>query len=138
MSKSKVHSAFALLIATAVTFSMSVGCSKQNEGERCDRMKAGDSDCEDGLICTKVAGEDRCCPPDGSPIGDSRCSRTGTGSGSGGQGNSGGQTSSGGLSNAAGEGSGGSSSGGDGSGGLSNGGGNSDAGAPAQGGAEGV
>jgi hypothetical protein len=78
MSKSRVwQSAATLLFATAVSLSLSVGCSKQGEGERCDRAKAGDSDCEDGLKCDKVDGQDRCCPPPGAPISDSRCQSTG-------------------------------------------------------------
>ncbi|HET9933987.1 MAG TPA: hypothetical protein VFQ35_24960, partial [Polyangiaceae bacterium] len=64
MSKSRIKSALTLLFATAVTLSLSVGCSKQGEGERCDHTNAGDTDCEDGLVCTNVApNQDRCCPP---------------------------------------------------------------------------
>ncbi|MFZ5891331.1 MAG: hypothetical protein ACOY0T_09795 [Myxococcota bacterium] len=116
MSKSRVwHSAVTLFFATAVSLSLSVGCSKQGEGERCDQKNAGDTDCDDGLICTNVStsmtSENyRCCPPEGAAIGDSRCQRTGV-SGTGGQSNSGG-SSSGGSSN------GGSSSGGNANGGA--------------------
>lgn len=136
MSKSRTRSALTLLFATALTLSLSVGCSKQSEGERCDRTNAGDTDCEDGLVCTNVGmNEDRCCPPDGASLGDSRCMRTGTSFG--GQGNAGGSAS-GGASN------GGASGGGNGgNGGLSSGGSSagssSDAGASGStpGGAEG-
>lgn len=95
MSKSRIkQSAVTLLFATAVSLMLSVGCSKQGEGERCDHEKAGDSDCDDGLVCVMADdGQDRCCPPSGAAVGDSRCQRTGASTG--GQGNSGGSNSGG-------------------------------------------
>ena len=134
MWKSRTKSALTLLFATALTLSLSVGCSKQGEGERCDSTAAGDTDCEDGLVCTNVGvgtKEDRCCPPDGATPGDSRCMRTGT--------STGGQSSTGGAGGGGGASSGGASNGGN--GGMSSSGGSAgssaDAGAPAQGGSEG-
>ncbi len=63
----------------------SVGCSRQGEGERCDLAANGHNDCEEGLFCTPASGDvDRCCPPQGAAIEDSRCVRSGrveTGSG---------------------------------------------------------
>jgi hypothetical protein len=62
----------------ALGASFAGGCSRQGEGERCDRLKAGgDGDCDSGLVCT-LCGDlqdgltDRCCPPDGK-YSDSRC-----------------------------------------------------------------
>lgn len=60
-------------------------CSEQAEGERCDRAKAGDTDCDAGLTCVAegellVKGADRCCPPEGQETSD-RCVR-GSASGS--------------------------------------------------------
>jgi len=62
----------------ALGASFAGGCSRQGEGERCDRLKAGgDGDCDSGLVCT-LCGElqdgltDRCCPADGK-FSDSRC-----------------------------------------------------------------
>jgi hypothetical protein len=85
--------------------SVSQGCSRQSEGERCDSEANGDLDCNDGLIC-KRCGDlqervvDRCCPP-GTSYSDPRCepaatpgqclSQTGTG-GSGGGGGTGGSS----------------------------------------------
>ena len=102
MSKSRVwQSAVTLLVATAVSLSLSVGCSKQGEGERCDYPKAGDSDCDDGLFCVNVDKQDRCCPPQGAAISDSRCQGQIT-SGSGGTSSTGGTSSAGGTGNASG------------------------------------
>jgi hypothetical protein len=59
------------------------GCGKQGEGERCDYLRNGHQDCESPLICVQ-AGElvddsqnapDRCCPPEGQPYSDERCTR---------------------------------------------------------------
>ena len=61
------------LVALSLALSTG-GCSRQGEGERCDKTANADNDCEDGLICTPKVGADRCCPPDGAPIDDSRCS----------------------------------------------------------------
>jgi hypothetical protein len=65
-------SAFAVLSAP--------GCSQQGEGERCDKAKNGDDDCDDGLVCVGknelVEGiTDRCCPADANAFNDSRCTR---------------------------------------------------------------
>jgi hypothetical protein len=51
------------------------GCSRQAEGERCDHAANGDEDCDEGLECVRPRGGavDRCCPPAGAPIEDSRC-----------------------------------------------------------------
>jgi hypothetical protein len=133
MSKSRTKSALTLLFATSLTLALSVGCSKQGEGERCDRAAAGDTDCEDGLVCTNVGmNEDRCCPPDSAALGDSRCMRTTT--------STGGQSSTGGAGGGGGASNGGASNAGNGgmsSSGGSSAGSSSDAGAPAQGGSEG-
>ena len=50
------------------------GCSKQQEGERCD-LNSGNLDCDTGLICRSGdqlnigvgTGFALCCPPDGVP-----------------------------------------------------------------------
>ena len=57
-----------------------VGCSRQSEGERCDRVAAGDTDCNDGLkcvACVKLARGvvDRCCPAAGAET-TSECQRS--------------------------------------------------------------
>jgi hypothetical protein len=65
---------FALGLVLLVTGLSAGGCSRQGEGERCDLAANGDADCDEGLIClSKVGNVDRCCPPQGAPIGDSRC-----------------------------------------------------------------
>lgn len=52
---------------SAIALISAPGCSQQAEGERCDRTKNGDLDCDDGLICV-ASGQlldktaDRCCP----------------------------------------------------------------------------
>jgi hypothetical protein len=76
---------FAFFLArTAIVASFSgaafMGCSRQSEGERCDREAAGDTDCNDGLrcvLCTDLAtGQvDRCCPPTAGSESDSNCKR---------------------------------------------------------------
>ncbi len=52
---------------------LTTSCSQQQEGERCDLnngISGGDSDCNDGLICTAAkdlgTDTDRCCPADRS------------------------------------------------------------------------
>lgn len=70
------------LIAFGLGAALVPGCSKQGEGERCDKDAARNEDCDSGLVCipkNQLADEstDRCCPPDGSAISDSRCSRSG-------------------------------------------------------------
>jgi hypothetical protein len=89
--------AFFTLTSVLVIGLLSPGCSQQGEGERCDNLRAGDSDCDSGLIC-KPKGQllekltDRCCKPDNS-YDDSRCApNTGTVS-TGGKGGSGGSSS---------------------------------------------
>ena len=54
------------LVAFSVTMGF-VGCSRQSEGERCDEKAAGDTDCNDGLVCIRCeelhsGSIDRCCP----------------------------------------------------------------------------
>lgn len=95
----------AALAAAGLFVALTVGgCSRQGEGERCDRTANGDEDCEDGLFCvTKVGNVDRCCPPSGAPIDDSRCSvpdapSGGLTGGTSGGGTDGGGTNSGGTS----------------------------------------
>ncbi len=68
-------------LSTGLLVGLLTACSKQGEGERCDSSKAGDSDCEDGLICTDLNSGtsqalERCCPPSGAPISDDRCNPT--------------------------------------------------------------
>ena len=65
----------ALVLGAA--FSVSSGCSRQAEGERCDFAWAGDQDCADGLVCTPCGNLqqqsiDRCCKP-GGVYTDARC-----------------------------------------------------------------
>jgi hypothetical protein len=71
----------ALVLSCGSLLALATACSKQGEGERCDLNKAGDSDCEDGLQCTRVGSADRCCPPEGAQISDDRCDRTSNPSG---------------------------------------------------------
>jgi len=66
----------ALVLSCGSLLALATACSKQGEGERCDLNKAGDSDCEDGLQCTRVGSADRCCPPEGAQSSDDRCDRT--------------------------------------------------------------
>jgi hypothetical protein len=115
------------------------GCGKQGEGERCDKQRNNDTDCEAGLVCTRADdlvdksqnAADRCCPPEGETITDDRCQRsTGTGgsggtdagtdSSSGGQSGASGSSGTAGAAGAAGS---GGTSGSGGSGGVSGGGG---------------
>ena len=79
--------AFGKLVGFLIAFGLGAalvpGCSKQGEGERCDQLAAGNEDCDSGLVCilkSELADEstDRCCPPDGEGISDSRCTRGGT------------------------------------------------------------
>jgi hypothetical protein len=60
-----------------------VGCSRQSEGERCDKEAAGDTDCNTGLYCIRCdqlqrGGVDRCCPLDPNAHTDSDCDRADT------------------------------------------------------------
>jgi hypothetical protein len=112
----------ALGFALGLAGVLSGGCSRQAEGERCDLAANGDDDCEEGLICvSKVGNVDRCCPPEGAPIDDSRCSAANAPSGGPTGGASSGGSATGGASTA-GASSGGTSSGGSASGGTSSGG----------------
>jgi hypothetical protein len=84
---------FAAAWSVGVTLLLAAGCSEQAEGERCSSAKNGDGDCDEGLTCVLSdqlqdgSIGDRCCAPDGAPIGDARCTRkTGTGSSTGGTG----------------------------------------------------
>jgi hypothetical protein len=87
-----------LLLVLALPLGLALvapGCARQHEGERCNRAN-GNLDCQSpgtGLLCT-VASDlrggddkvDRCCPPRGETITDTRCERRvsgGTGGGSG-------------------------------------------------------
>jgi hypothetical protein len=56
------------------------GCSQQGEGERCDKNKNGDLDCDSGLVCVKKNElidnvTDRCCPAVEGSESDKRCTR---------------------------------------------------------------
>lgn len=60
-----------------------VGCSRQSEGERCDKVAAGDTDCNDGLFCIECedlarGSVDRCCPKDPSAHTNGDCDRSDT------------------------------------------------------------
>jgi hypothetical protein len=75
--------AFFAFTSVLVSALLAPGCSQQGEGERCDNLRAGDSDCDSGLICVPKGQllegiTDRCCKPDRS-YDDSRCApNTGT------------------------------------------------------------
>ena len=93
-----------------------LGCSEQQEGQRCD-LDNGNADCADGLVCTSKqtlgTKSDMCCPssgksgsPDCTPsLGGTTTTSSGSGgaggqggaSGTGGQGGSGGQAGAGGA-----------------------------------------
>jgi hypothetical protein len=73
MSRSR-RKVFSLVVLTGLALGVLTACSKQAEGERCDSVVAGNSDCEDGLVCTRISTEvERCCPPEGARISDDRC-----------------------------------------------------------------
>jgi hypothetical protein len=66
-------------IAISVTMGF-VGCSRQSEGERCDKEAAGDTDCNTGLVCVicielAQGSIDRCCPPNPDDASDPACRR---------------------------------------------------------------
>jgi hypothetical protein len=63
---------FSLVVLTGLALGVLTACNKQAEGERCDSL-AGNSDCEDGLVCTQIGAVERCCPPEGARISDDRC-----------------------------------------------------------------
>lgn len=83
--------------ASLVALVLLVACSRQEEGDRCS-VENDDNDCESGLICIDYhdlrGGEadevSRCCPPEGEPISNARCTPLIGGGGNGG-GNAGGQ-----------------------------------------------
>ena len=87
-----------------------VGCSKQGEGERCDQIAAGNTDCEDGLVCVactqlRTGVVDRCCPATPGAESDAACQRADVerpGEACGITGSSGGTTGSGGSNGASG------------------------------------
>ena len=71
-----------VLIASASLWAF-VGCSRQSEGERCDRTAAGDTDCNAGLKCIPCAElnsgvVDRCCPAKAGDETTSACQRSAT------------------------------------------------------------
>jgi hypothetical protein len=78
---------FLWLTQAAVTlFALSalfVGCSRQSEGERCDKKAAGNTDCNDGLECIECeklarGSVDRCCPIDTTAHTEGACDRADT------------------------------------------------------------
>jgi len=85
------------LAASLAALVLLVACSRQEEGDRCS-TENDDNDCESGLRCLDwhdLRGGDadhvsRCCPPEGEPISNERCTPLIGGGGSGG-GNLGGQ-----------------------------------------------
>lgn len=57
-----------------------VGCGKQSEGERCVSKEAGNTDCEEGLVCVpcyalRTGQVDRCCPPVSAADSTGSCER---------------------------------------------------------------
>ena len=69
-----------IVLALATLF---VGCSRQGEGERCDKEAAGDTDCDTGLKCIECerlarGAVDRCCPEDSSAHTKGECDRADT------------------------------------------------------------
>jgi hypothetical protein len=77
MALSFRSAAFFTLTSALLLGLLSPACSQQGEGERCDNLRAGDSDCDSGLECVQADDlleklTDRCCKPDGS-YEDSRC-----------------------------------------------------------------
>ena len=67
-------------------------CKAQGEGERCDKAKTQNADCEPPLVCISSErllenNSDRCCPEVAGEESDSRCTRrvstSGTGGGAG-------------------------------------------------------
>jgi hypothetical protein len=76
---------FSLWLARAAIIGFSVamtlvGCGKQSEGERCDQEAAGNTDCEEGLVCVpcyalKTGQVDRCCPAVSAAESTGSCTR---------------------------------------------------------------
>ena len=85
---------------------MILACSKQGEGERCDRQVNEDEDCESGLVCktkeTLNQPTDRCCPPEGAAVSDDRCRTVSAPASSGGSSSGGATSSSGGATSSSG------------------------------------
>jgi hypothetical protein len=56
------------LLGLAVSFGTLGACSNQGEGQVCDPNadNSGNSDCQDGLVCTSIGSQHRCCPSDRS------------------------------------------------------------------------
>jgi hypothetical protein len=81
------------LSLSLLALTLSGGCSRQGEGDRCDFDTNGNADCDDGLVCIKSTlllsndKADRCCPASGSAS-DSRCALNTGSTGSGGSGGS--------------------------------------------------
>ena len=91
--------ASALRTFTASTFALALllgafapSCKAQGEGERCDKGKNQNADCEPPLVCIAQNrllenNADRCCPEVAGEESDSRCTRkvstSGTGGGAG-------------------------------------------------------
>jgi hypothetical protein len=76
---SALRSAIVFSFVFGVAALSAPGCSQQGEGERCDRFKAGDGDCDSGLECVALSElldrtSDRCCPAPGTES-DDRCRR---------------------------------------------------------------
>ena len=89
------------LVSVAVAL-VAPGCSQQGEGERCDKDKNGDEDCDSGLTCTPKDSllegiTDRCCPAAGTET-DKRCTPRSVASEPGGRAGSGGVAGTGGSS----------------------------------------
>lgn len=65
--------ALAALFPALFVLSVIPGCSNQSEGERCgdDNNASNNDDCQSGLVCTAIAGVNRCCFP--NHVTDSRC-----------------------------------------------------------------
>ena len=64
-------------------------CKAQGEGERCDKAKTQNADCEPPLVCISSErllenNSDRCCPEVSGEESDSRCTRKASTSGTGG------------------------------------------------------
>jgi hypothetical protein len=99
---------FPALTLVLALLSSAVGCKAQGEGERCEKAKTQNADCEPPLVCipandlaesTMGSKTDRCCPSVSGEETDSRCTRKAPGTG-----NSGGTSGTGGTSNTSGTG----------------------------------
>jgi hypothetical protein len=81
MTAPRFASWFARIALIAIPATMTfVGCSRQSEGERCVKQVAGDTDCNDGLVCVLCidlarGSIDRCCPPNPADASDPNCQR---------------------------------------------------------------